>query len=127
MRIQTLRRPHSENFPVRVLIENRAGDVSDTGKITRLAYDVLLPLPVNNSQGGPDACDAMGRSLLQALRPYRRDDASKLPPPQRCFTLLRCTSQGAFSRPMPTLAVPQYHCSLLFSLETTYEAFLQAH
>ena len=113
MRIQEVLGAHNENEPVRVLIENRLSDACETGKIERLAYDILLPLPVNGLQGGRDACDALGRSLLQALRPYRRDDALELPPPQQCFTLLRCIAKGALWQLFPIHAVPQHPCLLL--------------
>ncbi len=45
-------------------------------------------------QGGPAAHDAVGRQLLQALKPYRKEGAPEREA-QACFTLLRCASQGA--------------------------------
>lgn len=78
-----------------------------------LAYDVLLPLPVNGRQGGRDACDTLGRSVLQALCPYRKDDSLEMLPPQQCFTLLRCTLQGAMRRPSKDILVC---CSLVLRL-----------
>lgn len=94
MRVPKAVHSQDANTPVRVLIQSRTGDAFAYWKAEWVAFDVLLPLAKESLQGGLAAHNEIGRQLLQALQPYRKAGMPDRQPHQ-CFTLLRCSLEGA--------------------------------